>query len=301
MPAVSRTLARRAFHGWSAGAGLIGAMASPFDLVRDAWGDVRLEPGTAPGDGIDLFYMRAGDGPLMVFLHGFPETWTLYQPYLETFGEDYLAVAPNLRGVHPTGRPDAVPAYAMPHLLEDLHRLLDHFGEERCILVANDWGAYIAWVFASAYPGRVERLVIMNAGHPALLLRDFRSSPAQIAASQYERHPEAEPMPYRAYLLADPVDVPASIEDAEGQPMPDLAKVFFENAARPPASTSLVIRVSTLVIWGMQDRSQLPGLLDGLEDYVDDLTIQRIDEAGHYPMRSHPEEVMRAIRAFLGA
>jgi pimeloyl-ACP methyl ester carboxylesterase len=59
--------------------------------------------------------------------------------------------------------------------------------------------------------------------------------------------------------------------------------------------------VPTLVIWGMQDQSQLPGLLDGLDDYVDDLTIQRIDEAGHYPMRSHPKEVTRAIRAFLGA
>jgi pimeloyl-ACP methyl ester carboxylesterase len=164
--------------------------------------------------------------------------------------------------------------------------------------VANDWGAYVAWVFASAYPDRVERLVIMNGGHPALLLRDFRTDPAQIAASQYERGPL--PAPHPAYLAADPIKVPASLEAASDLPVPDLGAAFFDGVTHPPASTSLVVEVPTLVIWGMEDSSQLPGLLDGLEAHARDLTVVRIDDAGHYPMLSHSVRVVAEIRHFLG-
>jgi pimeloyl-ACP methyl ester carboxylesterase len=60
-----------------------------------------------------------------------------------------------------------------------------------------------------------------------------------------------------------------------------------------------VIEVPTLVIWGMQDPSQLEGLLNGLEAYVADLTLLRLQDAGHYPMQTHAEEVVGAIRQFL--
>jgi epoxide hydrolase 4 len=263
--------------------------------------EINLQPGYAAAEGIRLYYVRAGEGPLMLFLHGFPDDWTLYRPYLLEFRQDHLAVAPNLRGVRPSDQPEEVEAYAMSHLLGDLHSLLDHFGRERCILVANDWGAYIAWVFASAYPDRVERLVIMNGAHPMLLLRDYRSSPAQIAASQYERHLGSAPAPYPAYVLADPIKVPASIEEAADLPTPNPAEAFFKNVAKPPVTTSLVVKVPTLVIWGMKDSYQLPGLLEDLGVYVPDLTLLRIEEAGHYPMQSHAEEVIRAIRGFIQA
>ena len=266
---------------------------------RPAAAETNLQHGYAAGDGIRLYYVRAGEGPLMLFLHGFPDDWTLYRPYLLEFRQDHLAVAPNLRGVRPSDQPEEVEAYAMPHLLGDLHSLLDHFGSERCILVANDWGAYIAWVFASAYPDRVKRLVIMNGPHPMLLLRDYRSSPAQIAASQYERDLESEPAPYPAYVLADPIKVPASIEEAADLPTPNLAEAFFKDVTKPPVTTSLVVKVPTLVIWGMKDPYQLPMLLEDLGAYVPDLTLLRIEDAGHYPMQSHAEEVIRAIRGFI--
>ena len=290
---------RRQFNQWSAWLGLAIAVEPTLGALPCAAASIKLQEGETSGDGIRLFYVRAGEGPLMMFLHGFPETWTLYRPYLLEFGQGHLAVAPNLRGVHPSEQPTAVEAYSMPHLLGDLHALLDHFGRKSCILVANDWGAYIAWVFASAYPDRVESLVIMNGGHPALLLRDFRNSPAQIAASQYERDAVFERAPYPAYLEADPIKVPASIEEAATLPIPDLADAFFYDVTQPPTSTSLVVEVPTLVIWGMLDPFQLPELLNGLDAYVPALTLLQIEDAGHYPMRTHPEEVTRAIRQFL--
>ena len=141
----------------------------------------------AKGDGVRLYFVRAGDGPLMVCLHGHPDNWSLYEAQLGEFKRDHLVVAPNLRGYPLSDAPASVEAYAMPRLLGDLHGLLDHLGRERCILVGNDWGGYIAWVFASAYPARVERLVILNAPHPSIFLREVRNNPDQIKASQYER------------------------------------------------------------------------------------------------------------------
>jgi epoxide hydrolase 4 len=261
-----------------------------------------LIQGYADGDGAKLFFVRAGKGELMLFLHGARDSWALYASQLPEFSRDHMVVAPNLRGFSPSDQPDAVDAYAMPRLLGDIHALLRHFGRERCILVGNDWGGYIAWVFASAYPRRVERLVILNAPHPAILLREIRTSAAQIQASQYERVYYDAVAPYPSwynYYRADPIKVPASIAEAARMEMPDLAARFFTGVTEPPAATSLRVDVPTLVLWGMQDPVCLPGQLDKLHDYVPNATVVRIDDAGHRPMQSHATLVNRAIRDFL--
>jgi epoxide hydrolase 4 len=258
--------------------------------------------GYIEGDGARLYVMRTGEGPLMLFLHGLPDSWALYEPQLRAFGTDYLVVAPNLRGFPPSDVPDAVGAYATPRLLRDIRAVLDHFGRDRCTLIGNDWGGYVAWVYASAYPTRVERLIILNAPHPAVHLREIRSSPAQIRASQYEWQNHTVPPPYPLwynYYRADPIKVPASLEDGATMNMPDLARHFFAGLTELPATTSLRVAVPTLVIWGMQDPYTLPGQLDGLGDYVPDLHIVRIEDAGHYPMRSHPDLVTRIMRDFV--
>jgi epoxide hydrolase 4 len=261
-----------------------------------------LAEGYADGDGLKLHFVQQGEGELMLFLHGAPDSWAIYTSQLAEFSRDHMVVAPNLRGFAPSGQPEAVEAYAMPRLLGDVRALLRHFGRERCILVGNDWGGYIAWVFASAYPSLVERLVILNAPHPAILLREIRNNPAQIQASQYERDYYAVIAPYPKwynYYRADPIKVPSSIADAARTEMPDLAARFFTGLAEPPAATSLRVDVPTLVLWGMQDPVGLPGLLDKLHDYAPNAIVVRIDDAGHLPMQSHPILVNRAIRDFL--
>ena len=258
--------------------------------------------GYADGDGARLFYVRAGNGPLMLFLHGAPDDWSLYQAQLQEFSRDHLAVAANLRGFPPSDVPKAVEAYAMPRLLGDIGALLTHFGRDRCVLIGNDWGGYFAWVFASAYPGHVERLVILNAPHPAIHLREVRSNLAQNEASQYERdHNAARPPypPWYNFYRADPIKVPPSVSEAASLAIPDLAARFFAGVAEPPATTSLRVDVPTLVLWGMQDPVLLPGQLIHLDDYAPQAQIVRIADAGHYPMRSHPDLVNHVIRDFL--
>ena len=261
-----------------------------------------LVEGYADGDGARLYFVRGGEGKLMLFLHGAPDSGVLYAHQLAEFSRDHLVVAPNLRGFPPSDQPRAVDDYAMPKLLGDVHALLRHFGRERCILVGNDWGGYIAWVFASAYPGRVERLIILNAPHPAIHLREIRNNAAQIQASQYERDYHSAVAPYPSwynYYRADPIKVPSSIADAAQTEAPDLAARFFADVAEPPATTSLRVDVPTLVLWGMRDPVCLPGQLDQLHDYAPDARVVRIEDAGHYPMKSHPALVNHAIRDFL--
>jgi pimeloyl-ACP methyl ester carboxylesterase len=278
------------------------AIASTAILPRAEAAAPDFVEGYAIGDGAQLFYVRAGEGPLMLFLHGAPDDWSLYEDQLLEFGRDHLVVAPNLRGFPPSDQPEAVEAYAMPKLLGDISALLRHFGKERCVLVGNDWGGYFAWVFASAYPARVERLVIFNAVHPAIHLREVRNNPAQNQASQYERDKNTAPAPYPPwynYYRADPIKIPPSVFEAANLELPDLAARFFAGVADPPATRSLRVEVPTLVFWGMQDPALLPGELDHLDDYAPHAVIIRIEDGGHYPMRSNPRLVNRMIRDFL--
>jgi pimeloyl-ACP methyl ester carboxylesterase len=277
-------------------------LATALGPSRKAVGSESSNGYATSGDGARLFFVRAGEGPLMLFLHGHPDGPALYETCMREFGRDHLVVAPSLRGFAPSDEPEAVEAYAMPRLLGDVHGLLDHLGREQCILVGNDLGGYVSWVFASAYPSRVRRLIILNAPHPALFLREVRTNPAQISASQYERAFHAAVPPYPAgynYYRADPIKVPASAAEGAAMEWPDLAAHFFAGVTRPPATTSLRVRVPTLVIWGMRDPALLPGCIEGLEEYVERLTVVRIEDAGHYPMRSHPAAVIGAMRDFV--
>jgi pimeloyl-ACP methyl ester carboxylesterase len=280
----------------------LAAFASAAIRPRPVAAQSGVVEGYADGDGARLYFVRGGEGKLMLFLHGAPDSGALYTNQLAEFSRDHLVVAPNLRGFPPSDQPQAVDAYAMPKLLGDVHALLRHFGRERCILVGNDWGGYIAWVFASAYPGRVERLIVLNAPHPAIHLREVRNSAAQIRASQYERDYHSAVAPYPSwynYYRADPIKVPSSVADAAQTEAPDLAARFFADAAEPPATTSLRVDVPTLVLWGMQDPVCLPGQLDELHDHAPNAIVVRIEDGGHYPMQSHPVLVNRAIRDFL--
>src|SRR5262245_36739497 len=108
-------------------AAVAATLAAP---AREAIGS-EFGDGYASGDGARLYFVRAGAGPLMLFLHGHPDSSSLYEMCIRAFHHDHLAVAPNLRGYAPSDAPEAVEAYAMPRLLGDIHGLLDHFGQDQ--------------------------------------------------------------------------------------------------------------------------------------------------------------------------
>jgi pimeloyl-ACP methyl ester carboxylesterase len=278
-------------------------------------------------NGIRLHYVTAGHGPLILFLHGFPEFWYAWKDQLAAFGRDHRAVAPDMRGYNLSSKPAEVAAYAVKHLVADVRGLADHLEAKTFVLVGHDWGGVVAWAFALRHPERLEKLVIVNAPHPEVFARELRENPAQQTASRYMllfRSPEAEQLlaaddHRRLLAMFRREGVPFTDEDraqylaAWSQPGALSGGLNYYRAAGvgPPtlegaparsfsgAPSSRTVTVPTLVIWGERDTALLTGNLDGLETFVPNLTIKRVPDGSHWVVHQQPELVNRLIRDFL--
>jgi pimeloyl-ACP methyl ester carboxylesterase len=150
-------------------------------------------------NGVRLHYARAGNGPLIVFLHGFPEFWYEWKNQLAEFSRDHTAVAPDMRGYNLSSKPADLSAYQIPLLVEDVRALTSELmkstGGSKFTLVAHDWGGVVAWVFAALHPEMLDKLVIVNAPHPTIFAKLLQKDAAQQKASGYMlmfRAPQAE-------------------------------------------------------------------------------------------------------------
>jgi pimeloyl-ACP methyl ester carboxylesterase len=130
---------------------------------------VELKASTVRVNGLEFGLLEAGDGPLALCLHGFPDTahtWSYLLPELAAAG--FRAVAPFMRGYAPTGVP-ADGCYDLGALASDanaLHEVLG--GDEHAVLIGHDWGAESAYIAAAAAPARWRRLVTLAVPPAAL-------------------------------------------------------------------------------------------------------------------------------------
>src|SRR5690349_6645084 len=116
-----------------------------------------LRHGYADLAGVRHHYVEAGDGPLVVLLHGFPDFWLSWRfqvPALAAAG--FRAVAPDMRGYNLSSRPQSVADYDLDLLAADIRGLIRERGAERAFLVGHDWGAAVAWATAAEHPEAVE-------------------------------------------------------------------------------------------------------------------------------------------------
>ena len=283
-------------------------------------------------NGIRLHYISVGKGKLIMFVHGFPEFWFEWEKQLIEFDQDYQAVAPDMRGYNLSSKPSDIEKYHVKYLIEDLRALAEHLGHEKFIMVGHDWGGAVAWSAAIRHPELVEKLVVINSPHPAVFARELLNNPDQQKASQYMlmfRSAEAERVLSEnnfARLSDVLVQFGSKWEmteekrqkylDAWSQPgaLTGSLNYYRTSPLYPPTSTEdeeqiksilnlpkemLAVRVPTLVIWGEQDRALLTGNLEGLEEYVDDLTIKRIPDGTHWVSHEQPELVNSLIRDFI--
>jgi pimeloyl-ACP methyl ester carboxylesterase len=118
---------------------------------------------TVPANRINVHLAEAGNGPLIVLLHGFPELWYSWRHQLLPLATaGYHVVAPDLRGYGRTTAPAAVVAYCMRELVADIVGLLDALGAPAATLVGHDWGAQIAWACAQLHPERFPAIVALS-------------------------------------------------------------------------------------------------------------------------------------------
>ena len=123
---------------------------------------------TTTANGISFAHLEAGEGPLVLLLHGFPQfwwTWRAQLPALAAAG--FRAVAPDLRGYGASDKPPR--GYDLPTLAADVAALVRALGERDAVVVGHDWGGLLGWTTAALHPRSVRRLVVLSAPHPRRL------------------------------------------------------------------------------------------------------------------------------------
>src|SRR5690242_1579189 len=142
-----------------------------------------LREGYAEISDVTLHYVEAGEGPLIVLLHGFPEFWYGWRRQIEPLAAaGFRVVAPDTRGYNLSSKPEDFEAYGVDLLAADIRGLIGELGAESAMLVGHDWGGTIAWTMAMNYPEVVDRLAILNAAHPRKLQEGLHH-PSQLAKS----------------------------------------------------------------------------------------------------------------------
>lgn len=283
-------------------------------------------------NGIRLHYVSVGTGKLVMFVHGFPEFWAEWEHQLSDIGRDCQAVALDMRGYNLSSKPGDVERYHVKDLIEDLRALADYLGHKKFSMVAHDWGGAVAWSFAMRHTTWLEKLIIINSPHPAVFARELLHNPAQRKASQYMlmfRTPDAEQIlsqnNYAGLMQAlsqfgskwaMTEGVRSKYIEAWSRPGALTGGLNYYRASPlyPPTSKNdeekikgilnlphemLEVRVPTLVIWGELDQALLTGNLEGLGEYVNDLTIERIPDGSHWVTHEQPDLVNALIRDFL--
>jgi len=121
---------------------------------------VEIRHRTIETNGIRMHVAEAGDGPVVVLCHGFPESWYSWRHQLVALADaGYHAVAPDMRGYGQTDQPEAIEAYSLLHLVGDVVGLLDALGVATAIVAGHDWGAPVAWHAALLRPDRFRAVI----------------------------------------------------------------------------------------------------------------------------------------------
>lgn len=101
---------------------------------------------TTTANNIHMRYAEAGSGPLVLFCHGWPESWYSWRHQLQAVSAaGFRAVAPDMRGYGGTQSPEPIDQYTLFHLVGDMAELVKALGETRAVIVGHDWGAPVAW------------------------------------------------------------------------------------------------------------------------------------------------------------
>lgn len=280
--------------------------------------------------GVTLNVATAGprDGEPIIFLHGFPESHRTWRHQIAALSDRYFCIAPDQRGFAKSEKPEGVENYQPQKMIGDLIALADALDIDDFTLAGHDWGGAIAWGTAIGHPDRVKRLVIANAPHPLVFQKGLIEDRDQRLASAYvrefcnaENDSIVEEHGLAAFLLKtlDWSRAPA-LEDEERD-------IMLADWARPGAAISMLnwYRGSTLIVpeadeeverpafldapfprmampvlitWGMDDQALLPGQIEGLDAFIDDLTLIKID-AGHFVPWEAPDAVNAAINDWL--
>ncbi len=286
-------------------------------------------------NGIHLDVVDEGpvDAPVLIFLHGFPESHRTWRNQIAHFKDRFRCIAPDQRGYRGSSKPQEVDAYTPDKLIGDIFLLADALSIPKFTIVGHDWGGAIAWgVALGGQHMRVERAVIANAPHPSIFQKLLYTHPGQREASQYIRGFKdsandalIKDQGLTGLMLQEVKwDRPAAMEPEEREALlrdwqnrdaafgminyyrasPITVPTMDEPFAVPSDYTGPVLpqlTIPTLVIWAMDDLALPAENLEGLDELIDDLTIEQVRNCGHFVPWEAPSAVNAAMERFLAS
>ncbi|WP_433294013.1 alpha/beta fold hydrolase [Actinoplanes sp. CA-030573] len=268
---------------------------------------------------VRLHYVEAGDGPLIVLLHGFPEFWFGWRLQIKALADaGFRVVAPDMRGYNLSSRPEGVDSYDTDKLTGDIRDLIHRLGAQSALLAGHDWGGSVAWATAMAHPEVVDRLAILNAAHPRKLSEGLHH-PGQLRKSWYFFFFALPDLPdavvhannwhfFRHFLHdADPAFTADEMDhyiEAWSQPGAATGMInYYRSSVRTPAKKSEAaiqpIKAPTLVIWGQRDAYLGPELAEPDRDDVPGLErVERLPDASHWVHHDQADRVNELLTGF---
>jgi pimeloyl-ACP methyl ester carboxylesterase len=267
---------------------------------------------------MQMHFVAAGEGPVVVLLHGFPEThrsWDLQVPALVQAG--FRVITPDLRGYGSTDRPRN--GYELQNLGRDIVALIHAVSKEPVSLVGHDWGGAVAWHVASRHPLELERLVVLNCPHPVRMLEALLSDPDQLRRSWYMFFFQLPMLP-EWWLTKDEganlVRLFRASFRSPRKPPPEILEASRKSLLEPGASRAAIayyrhalrswfhplrmgkvrrsypsIDAPVTLIWGQGDVALGERLIDGTERFARRLEVVRIPGAGHFVHQEEPDLV----------
>ncbi|GGK86337.1 alpha/beta fold hydrolase [Rufibacter glacialis] len=271
-------------------------------------------------NGMELHTVEAGSptGKVILFLHGFPEFWYGWRKQLAFFAEKgFRAVAPDQRGYGLSSKPQGVKAYTIDQITQDIVDLIPQITQEKVVLVGHDWGGGVAWNLALHFPDLLEKLVILNMPHPAVIHDHLRHNPRQMLRSWYAFFfqvpwaPEALNSAFHFKLLEtimtrsalpgtfSPQDM-AAYKAAWAQPGALEKMINWYRAYKyNPVKASHPVETPTLLLWGKQDTFLGSELALPSMGQCRQGQLVFLEEATHWLHHEQPEKVNGLIYDFL--
>lgn len=269
------------------------------------------------GNGVELAVVDEGSGPVVLLLHGWPDSadlWRLQIPAL--VGAGYRVVAPDLRGFGESDKPDDVAAYRVGASLRDVVAVLQALQVDRVDVVGHDWGAPVAWLFATFRPQMTRRLAALSVGHPAAfgaprdggvpslehLQRQWYTLLFQFEGVAERWLSDDDWRRFRAFA-APAHDIERYITDLS-RPGALRASLNWYRANSPlrvmtgdgPDLPPVPDHVSVLGLWSDGDKYLVEDQMRGSERHVAGTwRYERVTGAGHWMQLDRPDEVTRLL------
>ncbi len=265
-----------------------------------------------------LHVAQAGpkSGPPVILLHGFPEFWYGWNKQISLLAKAGMRViVPDQRGYNLSDKPKGISAYRLDILARDVIHLMDALGIQKVNLCGHDWGGVVAWAVAALYPERIERLAVLDAPYPPVMMRNMLYHPGQILKSAYILYFQIPRLPEAMFKRNDwePLIESMRRTSRAGTFTAQDFALYREAWEQESAMTSMLnwyralmqrpdvisknMRISqpALLIWGAKDFALGVELAKASIQFCDRGQLDVYEQAGHWIQHEEPERLYKHL------